>query len=95
MARKKIKKFQALVGMIAVTTMLVLYFLAVPTFLGVTAGRVFSLVWLVVALVTLVAFGQKVFQRKRKGALAPVYVFRSPARTVTKMSKSSKQKGAS
>lgn len=83
MARKRIKKFGALVGMIAVTTLLMLYFLAVPVFWGATSGKVFSFVWLMLALVMLAAFGQKVFEGKRKRVLAPVYVFREAKVTVS------------
>lgn len=95
MARGKVKKFSALVGTITVTTLLVLFFLAVPAFLGTTAGKVFSFVWLMMALVTLVAFGEKVFSRKRKRVLAPVYKFRGPVYAISKMPKGLRQKDIS
>lgn len=77
MARKRIKKFSALVGMIGVTTLLVLFFLALPAFWASTAGKVFSVVWLMVATCVMVAFGDKVFERKATKPLASVYRLRS------------------
>ncbi len=77
MARKRIKKFSALVGMIGVTTLLVLFFLAVPAFWASSAGKVFAVVWLLVAACVLVAFGDKVFARKTTRPLATVYRLRS------------------
>jgi hypothetical protein len=81
MARERMKKFSALVGMIAVTSMLVLFSLAVPSFLATTAGKVFAVIWMLVAIVSLAGFGLKVFQRKqKKRALAPVYNLRARPR---------------
>jgi uncharacterized membrane protein YdfJ with MMPL/SSD domain len=72
MARKRLHKFSALVGTIVVTTMLILYFLAVPTFVTTTIGKVFSVAWLMMALVSLAGFGLKVFKRKpQKRTFAP------------------------
>jgi hypothetical protein len=45
----------------------VLFFLAMPSLIATTAGKVFSLLWLSVALASLAALTSKVFQRKRKG----------------------------
>ena len=77
MTGKRIKKFSALVGMLGVTALLVLFFLAVPSFWASTAGKVFSVVWLMVAVCVMVAFGGKVFERKRARPLASVYRMRS------------------
>lgn len=93
MARKKVGKFSALVGMIAVTTMLMVCFVAAPAFGGATAGKVFSVVWLLVALISFAAFGEKVFARKSPKNRAPVYLFNVQARTVPKVSKGTTQKG--
>jgi len=75
MARKRMHKLNALVGTIVVTMMLILYFLAVPTFTTTTIGKVFSVAWLILALITLGGFGIKVIKRKQKKRfLAPVCV---------------------
>jgi hypothetical protein len=95
MARKRVRKFGALLGTIAVTTMLVLYFLAFPAFWATMAGKVFTFVWLAAALVTLVAFGQRAFTGKRKRVLASVYTFKGPAQPASRLGKGPNQKGAS
>lgn len=97
MARKRIKKFSALVGMITVTALLMLYFLAVPAFWGTLSGQIFSCLWLTLALVMLTAFGQKVFAAKRKRLFTPAYVWRGTAQTVAKQGQVSgaKAKGSS
>lgn len=66
MAPKRMHKLSALVGTIVVTTMLILFFLAVPTFAATPIGKMFSVAWLVMALVTLAGFGLKVIKRKQK-----------------------------
>lgn len=95
MARKRMRKFSALIGMITVTAMLMLYFLAFPAFLQTTGGKVFSFLWLATALVTLVAFGQKAFTGKRKRVLAPVYTFKGSAQAALRSGKGPNQKGLS
>lgn len=91
--RRKKHKFSALVSMIAVTSLLVLYFLAVPAFWTTAAGKAFSVVWLVAALAVMAALALTVFERKReRSVLAQVYHFKAPARIVRY---GSKQKGAS
>jgi K+ transporter len=96
MARKRMKKFSALVGTIVVTTMLTIYFLALPTFFASSIGKVFSIAWLIVALVTLAGFGLKVFKRKqKKRTFAPARVQEASVHTLAEWQKRQRQKVSS
>jgi hypothetical protein len=96
MTRKRVKKFSALVGMIAVTSMLVLFFLALPSFLTTTVGVVFSPSWLVIAVATLAGFGMKVFQRKQRiRVIAPSHWQGTITRMMSKPGRTQRQRGMS
>jgi hypothetical protein len=96
MARGRVKKFSALVGMIAVTSMLVLFFLAVPSFLTTTVGQVFSFSWLLIAVATLAGFGMNVFQRKqRKRVPVPSHLQETRTRKISKPGRNQGQSGIS
>lgn len=84
MTRRRIRKFNALVGMIAVSTMFILYFLAVPTFKLTTSGAIFSVVWLIVALAAFGGFAIKIFKRVQKRRAVPARNMQgTPARLLT------------
>lgn len=91
MARKRMKKFSGLVGLSGVTALLVLFFLAVPAFWVSTTGKVFSVVWLTVAVCVLVAFGDKVFSRGVTRPLASVYRLRNREHMQARAPKADKQ----
>jgi hypothetical protein len=64
--KARVSKFGALISLIAVTAMLALFSLALPEFLISTAGRVFTGVWALTAILIFVAHARRIAGERRR-----------------------------
>ena len=64
--KEKTSKFGSLLSLTAMTAMFVVFWLAVPEFITSPVGRIFAVVWAVVAIVVFIAHAKRVtFERKK------------------------------
>ncbi|MBP2652293.1 MAG: hypothetical protein H6Q74_3118 [Firmicutes bacterium] len=64
--KAKISRFGSLVSLVGVTAMLALFALALPEFLSSVAGRVFTVVWSMVAIIVFVAHARRLTIEQRR-----------------------------
>lgn len=96
MSKKRMKKFTALVGTIAATTMLIIFFLAMPAFLATTGGKVFSVSWLLISLISLAGFSYSLFKgTRKKRTFAPVRGQAASVQQISEWDKRGRQRASS
>lgn len=64
--REKTSKFGSLLSLTAMTAMFVVFWLAVPEFITSSTGRIFAVVWAVIAIVVFIAHAKRITNERKR-----------------------------
>lgn len=64
--KEKTSKFGSLLSLTAMTAMFVVFWLAVPEFITSPVGRIFAVVWAVIAIVVFIAHAKRMTIERKK-----------------------------
>ncbi|GBG57191.1 hypothetical protein SPFL3102_00111 [Sporomusaceae bacterium FL31] len=78
--KEKVSKFGSLISLIAITTMLVVFSLVLPEFIGSAAGRIFIVVWALTAIIAFIAHVTRM-NRQRPRYNIPRFAVKKDVRT--------------
>jgi len=67
--KQRISKFGSVISLMGITAMLSLFSLALPGFLTSTTGRVFAVIWAVIAIVVFIAHTKRVSTGKKRSVI--------------------------
>lgn len=84
--KDKVSKFGSLICLIAVTAMLVIFSLVLPEFIVSSAGRIFTGVWAVTAIMVFIAHVTRMDNRPRQYQLTR-FAVKKDVRTSTKLTR--------
>lgn len=79
--KEKTSKFGSLLSLTAMTAMFVVFWLAVPEFITSPVGRVFAVVWAVIAIVVFIAHAKRMTIEKKKYAMPRLHAVKKEMRT--------------
>lgn len=83
--KEKTSKFGSIVGFLIVTALIVIFSLALPEFFLSTTGRIYAIVWAIVAICVVLAHGRRISIRRHPvRAMLPVI---STKRTISQKNK--------
>lgn len=77
--KQKISKFGSLTSLILLTTMMAIFSLALPEFIFSTSGRIFAVVWSLLAIVVFIAHATRLSVEQRQ--YIPAWKLKSTLRT--------------
>lgn len=79
--KEKTSKFGSLLSLTAMTAMFVVFWLAVPEFITSPVGRVFAVVWAIIAIVVFIAHAKRMTIERKKYAMPRLNSVKKEMRT--------------
>ncbi|MGI6093192.1 MAG: hypothetical protein GX348_00935 [Veillonellaceae bacterium] len=79
--KEKTSKFGSLLSLTAMTAMFVVFWLAIPEFITSSVGRIFAVVWAVVAIVVFIAHAKRMTIERKKYTIPRLVSVKKDMRT--------------